>query len=76
MKASSSGLFFVSSCGPKETKNVELDQTLLKAAITSACAAYLAGAANVAIGTATVANGTAVTTGSVGRTNEIVGQIF
>ena len=63
MKVSSSGLSFVSSCGPKDTENVELDQTLLQAATTSACAAYLAGAANVATGTATVANGTAVSTG-------------
>ena len=76
MKVPSSRLFFVSSCGPKETKNAELDQTLLKAATTSARAAYLAGAAKDATGTATVANGTAVSTGSVGRTNEIVGHIF
>ena len=43
---------------------------LLKAATTGACAAYLAGAANVATGTATVANGTAVSTDSVVRTNK------
>ena len=54
----------------EETKNVELNQTRLKAATTGACAAYLAGAANVATGTATVANGRAVSTGSVGRANK------
>ena len=54
----------------EKTKNVELNQTLLEAVTTGACAAYIAGAAKVATGTATVANGTAVSTGSVGRTDK------
>ena len=50
----------------EETKNVDLVQTHFLAATTAACAAYIAGTANIA----TMVNGTAVSTGSVGRTNK------